>query len=144
MKYIFAFIAAMFVMASNAYAGKTVLVVYEAASTRQAIREPLVTNGFMMIEIINSADAMGKILGHKARELIITGMNFGQSDVGQLIASLRSSPLYAGTPIIAVTADSNPGSLAKIKGAGANSYLALPFRSDTLLQIVRSLIGQWC
>jgi len=58
----------------------------------------------------------------------------------QLCRMIREDPLFKKTPVIVVTALNDEDSKRVAMGAGANDYLAKPFRIDDLKDKINALL----
>jgi len=54
--------------------------------------------------------------------------------------AVRAGPLAAGAPIIRCTASAHPGYREACRAAGADAFLATPYRPTTLLALARSRV----
>lgn len=57
-----------------------------------------------------------------------------------VLREMRADPVLQGVPVCVVSAWQSPGDVAKALEAGADRFLAKPFRVDELASIARSLV----
>ena len=74
-------------------------------------------------------------------DLILMDIFLPREDGYQLLARLRRNPRYAGTPIVAITADATPDNLRRAREAGFDGFIGKPINSarfpDQICQILR-------
>ncbi len=74
-------------------------------------------------------------------DLVITGVGMPKLSGHELVRRLRRRPDTAETPIMYLTARSEPEHVAEGYAAGANDYMFKPFDPRELLDHVRALLG---
>jgi len=74
-------------------------------------------------------------------DLIITGVVMSRMTGHELVRELRGRPDTARTPIMYLTARSEPEHVAEGYAAGANDYMVKPFDPIELVAHVRALLG---
>jgi two-component system cell cycle response regulator DivK len=74
-------------------------------------------------------------------DLVLMDIFLPREDGYQLLARLRRNPKYAGTPIVAITADATPDNLRRAREAGFDGFIGKPINSarfpDQICQILR-------
>jgi CheY-like chemotaxis protein len=75
-------------------------------------------------------------------QLVLLDIQLPDMDGHALVPLLRAIPALAKVPVIAVSADATPSSLARALAAGFVDYLTKPLDTDRLLALVREVLGQ--
>ena len=118
-----------------------ILTVDDSASLRVAIKIALTTAGYDVDEAVDGSDGLRKASAAKF-DLIVTDLNMPNMDGLTMIESMRKLPQLAGTPIIFLTTESDPGMKQRAKTAGATGWITKPFQPDSLVKIVKKVLGK--
>jgi two-component system chemotaxis response regulator CheY len=119
----------------------SILTVDDSSSIRVAIKVALTGAGYQVSEAVDGADGIKKANAGKF-DLIITDLNMPIMDGLTMIEELRKIPAHSGVPIIFLTTESDAALKQRAKSAGATGWLTKPFQADTLLKIVKKVLGQ--
>ena len=128
--------------------GKTILVVDDDDSTRFVLSRALEGLGISVIHADDGADVAELVAANRFDLLVVDlympGMNgfevlrrVRQPDPGFLPAP-RTSPQV---PVLVISGESHPASIANAKARGADAYLIKPIDIDTFEVTVRRLLG---
>jgi DNA-binding response OmpR family regulator len=74
-------------------------------------------------------------------DIFVIDLMMPDLDGAQLCKSLRKIASFRQTPIIMITALTDPGSQQAAIHAGANEYLTKPFKIDELKERINQLLG---
>jgi two-component system, chemotaxis family, chemotaxis protein CheY len=118
-----------------------ILTVDDSASIRLTTRIALTGAGYTVTEAIDGADGLDKMKAGSF-DLIVTDLNMPNMDGLTMIRSLRQLPAYMGTPVVFLTTESDGELKQQAKSAGATGWLTKPFEPDTLVKIVRKVLGR--
>jgi len=118
-----------------------ILTVDDSASIRLTTRIALTNAGYAVTEAVDGADGLGK-LKTGSFDLIVTDLNMPNMDGLTMIRGLRQLPAYMGTPVIFLTTESDGDLKLQAKAAGATGWLTKPFDPETLIKIVRKVLGR--
>jgi len=128
--------------------GKTVLVVDDDDSTRFILSRALEGLGITVMRADDGADVAELFAAHRFDLLVVDlympGMNgfevlrcIRQPDPG-FLPPPRTPPTV---PVIVISGESHPASIANAKARGANAYLVKPLDIDTFESTVRELLS---
>ncbi|NTF44773.1 response regulator [Rhizobium rhizogenes] len=118
-----------------------ILTVDDSASIRLTTRIALTNAGYAVTEAVDGADGLGKMKAGSF-DLIVTDLNMPNMDGLTMIRGLRQLPAYMGTPVIFLTTESDGDLKQQAKAAGATGWLTKPFDPETLIKIVRKVLGR--
>ncbi|OCJ00431.1 two-component system response regulator [Rhizobium sp. AC27/96] len=118
-----------------------ILTVDDSASIRLTTRIALTNAGYAVTEAVDGADGLGK-MKTGSFDLIVTDLNMPNMDGLTMIRGLRQLPAYMGTPVIFLTTESDGDLKQQAKAAGATGWLTKPFDPETLIKIVRKVLGR--
>ena len=118
-----------------------ILTVDDSASIRLTTRIALTNAGYAVTEAVDGADGLNK-LKTGSFDLIVTDLNMPNMDGLTMIRGLRQLPAYMGTPVIFLTTESDGDLKLQAKAAGATGWLTKPFDPETLIKIVRKVLGR--
>jgi two-component system, chemotaxis family, chemotaxis protein CheY len=119
--------------------GKRILTVDGAAGVRKMISSALAGAGHVAIEAGDGEEALG-ILRKGMVDLIIAGVDTPRTDGIELTRQLRALPPYSRTPIVLLTAATDPSKKLQGRAAGATGWLVKPFSQEQLLAIVAKVL----
>ena len=115
---------------------KSVLVIDDEVDIAETVEIRLEVNGYSVDIAYDGLDGIEKAIKTKP-DLILLDILMPQVDGFEVCRRLRKIPETQNIPIILLTAIKSPESLQKAKEAGAQDYLAKPFESGELVEIVR-------
>jgi two-component system chemotaxis response regulator CheY len=119
----------------------SILTVDDSASIRLTIRIALSSAGYTVTEAVDGADGLMKAKGGRF-DLIVTDLNMPNMNGLTMIEELRKLPAHMGVPIIFLTTESDAALKARAKAAGATGWLTKPFDPESLVKIVRKVLGR--
>lgn len=116
--------------------GKRLLVIDDEVDIGETVKIRLEVNGYSVNLAYDGLDGIDKAVKTRP-DLILLDILMPQVDGFEVCRRLRKIPETQNIPIIMLTAIKSPESLQKAKEAGAQDYLAKPFESGELVEIVR-------
>ncbi|MBF0460051.1 MAG: response regulator [Magnetococcales bacterium] len=119
---------------------KTIMIVDDSFSARQAISLFLRDEGYQVVEAIDGKDALRKA-GETAIDMVITDINMPNMDGITLIRELRRLPAFKFIPIIIQTTEFHSDRKQEGKAAGATGWVVKPFHSEQLLGVIKKMFG---
>jgi two-component system chemotaxis response regulator CheY len=120
---------------------KTILIVEDSATTRALIRAIIDELGdFETVEASSGFEAL-KMLPLQEYHLIITDINMPDINGLELISFVRTNPRYNHLPIVIVSTERSEEDKKRGLALGATAYVAKPFKSGELQEIIKSTIG---
>ena len=123
------------------YSGPTrrVLVVDDVAENRALLVQALSGLGFEVSEACNGVEALAQAQALQPDLLLL---DLVMPDMGglEVIRRLRRLPLFATTPIVAVSASATPDAEADTLAAGANAFLPKPVDLKNLMHLTAQLL----
>lgn len=119
----------------------SILTVDDSASIRLTTRVALSNAGYTVTEAVDGLDGIAK-LGSQQFDLIVTDLNMPNMDGLTMIRELRKLPAHTGVPVIFLTTESDAEMKSQAKAAGATGWLTKPFDPDSLVKIVRKVLGR--
>ncbi len=117
---------------------KKALTVDDSKTMREMVSFTLKNAGFEVIEAEDGRHALNVLNGAKV-DVIITDLNMPNMNGIELIAALRSNPLYKFTPILMLTTESDDSKKHEGKSAGASGWIVKPFNPEKLVQVVNKM-----
>ena len=104
------------------------------------VRDVLQANGYETKEVTSGEAAVVKAVQSKP-DLIVMDIRLPGIDGLEATRRLKSDPVTAGIPIVAVTAHAMPEDEARILEAGCQAYLAKPLRFAEFVSVVKRLLS---
>lgn len=118
-----------------------ILTVDDSASIRLTTRVALSNAGYTITEAVDGMDGLGKMRSGQF-DLIVTDLNMPRMDGLTMIRELRKLPAYMGIPVIFLTTESDNELKSQAKAAGATGWLTKPFDPESLVKIVKKVLGR--
>ncbi len=121
-----------------------VLIIDDEKPILRLIYDVLASLGFRHIVAANSGRRAVELLAKQKFDFIITDWRMGDKDGIHIVDFARNSAesLHLTTPIIMLTANTEPHYVLTARDTGVNSYLIKPFSADQLVRRIRTIIEQ--
>ncbi|CAN7566890.1 MULTISPECIES: response regulator [Neorhizobium] len=119
----------------------SILTVDDSASIRLTTRVALSNAGYQITEAVDGLDGIAKLKAGQF-DLIVTDLNMPNMDGLTMIRELRKMPAHMGVPVIFLTTESDNDIKQEAKAAGATGWLTKPFDPESLVKIVRKVLGR--
>lgn len=119
----------------------SILTVDDSASIRLTTRVALSNAGYTVTEAVDGRDGLAKLNGGQF-DIIVTDLNMPNMDGLTMIRELRKLPAHTGVPVIFLTTESDAEIKQQAKAAGATGWLTKPFDPESLVKIVRKVLGR--
>jgi two-component system chemotaxis response regulator CheY len=119
----------------------SILTVDDSASIRLTTRVALSNAGYQITEAVDGMDGIAKLSASQF-DLIVTDLNMPNMDGLTMIRELRKMPAHMGVPVIFLTTESDSDIKQEAKAAGATGWLTKPFDPESLVKIVRKVLGK--
>ncbi len=117
----------------------TILYIEDNQDNRNLIRRVLEVEGYRFIEAKDATQALER-LGSVPADLILMDISMPDMDGYTLTSKIKSMPMYASIPIIAVTANVMRGDRERSLEAGCDGYIQKPIDIDTLSQQIERFL----
>jgi two-component system chemotaxis response regulator CheY len=118
---------------------KTVMVVDDSVSVRQAICGSLEEAGYDTVEAEDGTQAIAQLDGRKIN-LIICDVNMPNMDGITFVKEMRTMESYKFTPVIMLTTESAEAKRLQGQMAGAKAWVVKPFRPQQMMNAIAKLI----
>ncbi|HSQ60152.1 MAG TPA: response regulator [Acidobacteriota bacterium] len=110
------------------------LVVDDSRSMRAILTKQLRELGFEVREASGGAEALRSLHQEGPVDLVLLDWNMPEMDGAEVLALIRSEPLYKGVRVMMVTTESEMSQVSVALEAGANEYLMKPFDRESLVE----------
>jgi len=122
--------------------GKTIIVIDDSRSTRQALSLVLVDAHYRVVEAVDGEDGLNKIQGTSDAALVICDVNMPKLNGLEMVETLRRDRAATSLPpIVMLTTEVQADLVARAKAAGVKGWIVKPFKPELLLLTVRKLTG---
>ncbi len=119
---------------------KAILVVEDNPDNMYVVDRVPTHAGHTVTQATSGAEALRLVEG-QSFALILMDMQMPGMDGYATVRALRELPAVAGTPIIALTANSMPGDRDRSLAAGCNDHIAKPINTREFMQVVDQHLG---
>jgi len=119
---------------------KKILVVDDAASTRELIGYTLKDAGYDITQANDGVEAL-EVAQNVIFDLVLTDINMPNMDGISLVRYLRRLPGYQSTPILLSTIESGKSIKVLGKQAGATALIIKPMNREVLFKAVKRMLG---
>ncbi len=119
---------------------KRILVVEDTANIRRIVAGTLRSRGYEVIESGEGRDAWGKATGGGVDLVVMDAMLPRKTGV-EVCADLKKDPRFRGIPVLLLSAAPEGPEGGLKERAGADDFLAKPFRMQDLVGRVDRLLG---
>jgi two-component system chemotaxis response regulator CheY len=119
---------------------KSIMIVDDAASMRGLVAMSLKNAGYDVTQASDGKDAVTQLSGKKV-DLVVTDLNMPNMNGIDLIKNLKANPKHKFTPIIMLTTESEDSKKQEGQRAGAKAWIVKPFKPETLVGVVKKIIG---
>lgn len=117
---------------------KTILYVEDNELNRKLVRDLLRRTPYRLIEAVDGEAGVATAVAERP-DLILMDLQLPKVSGLDAMRTLRSTPMTALIPIIAITSFALSGDEQKAREAGASAYLAKPYSPFELLDVIRTL-----
>ena len=114
---------------------RSVLVVDDEQAYSAATGKILERNGFIVFKVASAAEAL-ELLDSVSPDLMLLDVMMPEKDGITLLRELAANPKWLGTPLVIVSAKVSPSDRSTAWMAGADAFLAKPFTSQELLDVI--------
>ena len=118
---------------------KTILIVDDSYSLRQALSIALRGAGYEVLEAEDGRQALTRLDGKKIN-LIISDVNMPNMDGISFAKAAKALPNYRFTPIVMLTTEADSTKVQEGKAAGVRAWIVKPFQPQVLLDAVAKLV----
>jgi len=118
---------------------KTILVVDDSLSIREALSFALQKEGYNVVKAEHGKDAL-LYFDQLPIDLVITDLHMPVMNGIELTAEIRKLPDFSRVPVLVLTTESQTDKKMEAKKAGATGWIVKPFVHETLVSIVKKVI----
>ena len=119
--------------------GASVLLIDDDATSREALTDLLEEEGYEVLSAAGGEEGLETARRHRP-DLLLLDMMMPGIDGVEVIRRIRSEPTLKRLRIIALTGDVTRTRLQNVFEAGADRFVAKPFRIPELLDSVRTML----
>jgi two-component system chemotaxis response regulator CheY len=116
---------------------RKILVVDDSAAMRQQVRRVLEGADWEIVEAVDGADGLDKLLTMTGFSLVLCDVNMPNLNGIELVqAAMRAA---VDVPILMLTTESQAAVIRQARAAGARGWIVKPFKPEMLLGAVNKL-----
>lgn len=118
----------------------TVLIIDDSRFAAETIAQMLQLLDYQVETVYGPRQAL-ESLAHQLPDVILTDLHMPGVEGADICRYIRRDPRWVNVPIIAMSSDTQPELLEKIKAAGANGFLAKPVELDSLEATLKEILN---
>jgi len=115
-----------------------ILVIDDSASMRELLDAALTSAGYAVTLAADGDEGFEHALAQRF-DLVLTDQYMPRMSGLTLIGRLRANPVYARTPILVLTTESDETFKVAVRDAGATGWIEKPVDPDVLVDLVGAL-----
>jgi CheY-like chemotaxis protein len=116
-----------------------ILVAEDNATNRELFRELLEVRGFEVDEACDGPQALA-MLEQALPDILLLDIGMPVLDGFAVVRAIRQNPLFAGLPVLAVTAYAMHGDRERILSSGFDGYLSKPINAKALADEIERIL----
>ena len=130
-------------MQMQAGGGRTVLIVEDSENSAATLEIALLAIPGLSVRLASSAlEALRILTGEGASvEAIVTDLNMPRMDGFELIRRVRENRNLSQTPIVVVSADSDPATPERVARLGVNAFFSKPYSPAEVRRKLEQLLN---
>jgi DNA-binding response OmpR family regulator len=119
---------------------RTVLIVEDTEPCRDTLEVALMRVPGLAIRSVATAEEALQYLSGNEICALVTDLHLPKMDGFQLIESVRSEARNSSLPILVLSGDDNPHTMARLADLGANAYFSKPYSPAEVRETLEQLI----
>ena len=119
---------------------RTVLIVEDTEPSRDTLEVALMRVPGLTVRSVATAEEAMIYLATEDVCALITDLHLPRMDGFELIRAVRSQPRSAPLPILVISGDNDPRTVARLAGLGANAYFSKPYSPAEVRQKLEQLL----
>ena len=119
-----------------------ILMIEDHDDTACLVRFILERNGYTVRHAPDGRNAKRLTETKEPPDLVLLDISLPSFSGLEVLRAIRSTPAWQQIPVIMLTANGRPESIAEATTLGATEYLKKPFSPERLLQSVESLVAR--
>lgn len=120
--------------------GKKVLCIDDSSTIRMLVKKTLEPIGYEIIEADDGTSGVEASLKFPI-DLFIVDVNMPQMNGFECVEKVKTNSAYAKTPIVFLTTESSADKKEQGKKLGVSGWMVKPFEPESLVKIVKMLVG---
>ena len=119
----------------------TVLIVEDTEPCRDTLEVALMRVPGLAVRSVATAEEALQYLATDEVCALVTDLHLPQMDGFELIRAIRSRPRGASLPILVISGDNDPRTMARLAGLGADAYFSKPYSPAEVRQKLEQLLN---
>jgi len=120
-------------------AGELILIIEDQEKNRKLARDVLEVRGYRTLETSTGEEGID-LARDQQPALVLLDIHLPGIDGIETFQRLRTDPVTAAIPVIAVTASAMPDDRVRIKAVGFDRYLSKPINIKLFLEVVDEVL----
>ena len=119
---------------------RTVLIVEDTEPCRDTLEVALMMLPGLSVTSVATAEEALEYFSSAEVCALVTDLHLPKMDGFQLIETIRSQPRNAAVPILVISGDNNPNTMARLAEIGSNAYFSKPYSPAEVRETLEQLI----
>ena len=121
---------------------KKVLIVDDSHTIRQQVGILLTEAGYDVLQAADGHEGIQQIQANPDLGMVVCDVHMPDMSGLEMLRQLKEHPFDSNPPVLMLTTDATPASVAEAREQGARGWIMKPFKPETLLACVRKLAGE--
>ncbi len=114
-------------------ASKKILIIDDSSAVRHQVKGVLSEAGFTTLEAVDGVDGADQIRACQDLALVICDVNMPRLGGLEMLESMRDELSTRALPVLMLTTEADPASIARAKSGGARAWMVKPFKDRLLV-----------
>jgi two-component system OmpR family response regulator len=119
----------------------SIVIVDDDPDLTKMLRSYLLLEGFAPRVAANREEIVAALRQPPAPDLVLLDVTLPDADGFEVLARMRQHPALKAVPVVMLTAKATREGVLKGLLEGADGYVTKPFQIETLIQVVRAVLG---
>ncbi len=121
----------------------TILIVDDSATTRALIKRAVTAAGLPVERMVEAANGKAGLdaLAQGGVDLVLADLHMPEVDGLEMTRRIMANPQTSSIPVVIISAEPNPDTIAQLQQHGIKGYLRKPFTPEAVRKVLNDVMG---